>query len=86
MRRVFLRFDEDIYGLKTANAVKRFQAMCGMTADGIYWPKTKMKISVKETGKIRYRTKKISKYSWIGILLNPAYVITIAALNRCNSR
>ncbi|WP_416346524.1 peptidoglycan-binding domain-containing protein [Bacillus sp. ChL18] len=29
------RFDEDIYGLKTANAVKRFQSMCGMTADGI---------------------------------------------------
>ncbi|MFB4185643.1 MULTISPECIES: peptidoglycan-binding domain-containing protein [Bacillus amyloliquefaciens group] len=47
------RFDEDIYGPKTANAVKRFQSMCGLTADGIYWPKTKMKISVKETGKIR---------------------------------
>nr|WP_260602102.1 peptidoglycan-binding domain-containing protein [Bacillus velezensis] len=47
------RFDEDIYSPKTANAVKRFQSMCGLTADGIYWPKTKMKISVKETGKIR---------------------------------
>ncbi|KAF6602300.1 hypothetical protein JR311_14195 [Bacillus velezensis] len=27
--------------------------MYGMTADGIYGPKTKMKISVKETRKIR---------------------------------
>ncbi|MCX3305371.1 peptidoglycan-binding domain-containing protein [Bacillus sp. NEAU-CP5] len=47
------RFDEDIYGPKTANAVKRFQSMYGLTADGIYGPKTKMKISVKETRKIR---------------------------------
>ncbi|PJN83642.1 hypothetical protein CV739_15355 [Bacillus velezensis] len=47
------RFDEDIYGPKTANAVKRFQSMYGVTADGIHGPKTKMKISVKEIGKIR---------------------------------
>lgn len=29
------------YGSKTANAVKRFQSMHGLTADGIYGPKTK---------------------------------------------
>ncbi|WP_394804424.1 peptidoglycan-binding protein [Bacillus amyloliquefaciens] len=32
------------YGAKTANAVKRFQSMYGLTADGIYGPKTKAKI------------------------------------------
>ncbi|MED3435154.1 N-acetylmuramoyl-L-alanine amidase [Bacillus velezensis] len=32
------------YGSKTANAVKRFQSMYGLTADGIYGPKTKAKI------------------------------------------
>ncbi|QZY40365.1 peptidoglycan-binding protein [Bacillus velezensis] len=32
------------YGSKTANAVKRFQSMYGLTADGIYGPKTKTKI------------------------------------------
>ncbi|MBI0444048.1 hypothetical protein GNK15_07340 [Bacillus amyloliquefaciens] len=29
---------------KTANTVKRFQSMYGLTADGIYGPKTKTKI------------------------------------------
>nr|WP_255247561.1 peptidoglycan-binding domain-containing protein [Bacillus velezensis] len=38
------RFDEDIYGPKTANAVKRFQSMYGVTAGGIHGPKTKMKL------------------------------------------
>ncbi|MFJ5794479.1 N-acetylmuramoyl-L-alanine amidase [Bacillus atrophaeus] len=32
------------YGAKTANAVKRFQSMYGLTADGIYGPKTKAKL------------------------------------------
>ncbi|MCY8952018.1 peptidoglycan-binding protein [Bacillus atrophaeus] len=32
------------YGAKTANAVKRFQSMHGLTADGIYGPKTKAKL------------------------------------------
>ncbi|MBW8281099.1 UNVERIFIED_CONTAM: peptidoglycan-binding protein [Bacillus amyloliquefaciens DSM 7 = ATCC 23350] len=32
------------YGSKTANAVKRFQSMYGLTADGIYGPKTKEKM------------------------------------------
>ncbi|APA03581.1 MULTISPECIES: N-acetylmuramoyl-L-alanine amidase [Bacillus] len=32
------------YGSKTANAVKRFQSMYGLAADGIYGPKTKTKI------------------------------------------
>ncbi|AIU80594.1 N-acetylmuramoyl-L-alanine amidase XlyA [Bacillus velezensis] len=32
------------YGSKTANAVKRFQSMYGLTADGIYGPKTKTKL------------------------------------------
>lgn len=34
------------YGSKTANAVKRFQSMYGLTADGIYGPKTKAKLEV----------------------------------------
>ncbi|MFK0643171.1 MULTISPECIES: peptidoglycan-binding domain-containing protein [Bacillus amyloliquefaciens group] len=38
------RFDEDIYGPKTANAVKRFQSMYGVTAGGIHGPKTKVKL------------------------------------------
>ncbi|MEC1900946.1 peptidoglycan-binding protein [Bacillus atrophaeus] len=33
------------YGAKTANAVKRFQSMHGLTADGIYGPKTKAKLA-----------------------------------------
>ncbi len=32
------------YGSKTANAVKRFQSMYGLTADGIYGPKTKTRL------------------------------------------
>ncbi|KXZ18953.1 N-acetylmuramoyl-L-alanine amidase [Bacillus nakamurai] len=32
------------YGLKTANAVKRFQSMYGLPQDGIYGPKTKAKL------------------------------------------
>ncbi|WJZ23602.1 N-acetylmuramoyl-L-alanine amidase [Listeria phage LIS04] len=32
------------YGPKTANAVKRFQSMYGLTADGIYGPATKAKL------------------------------------------
>ncbi|MCC9023038.1 N-acetylmuramoyl-L-alanine amidase [Bacillus nakamurai] len=32
------------YGPKTANAVKRFQSMYGLPADGIYGPKTKAKL------------------------------------------
>jgi murein L,D-transpeptidase YcbB/YkuD len=32
---------------KTANAVKRFQSVSGLTADGIYGPKTKAKIEEK---------------------------------------
>ncbi|MCY9153737.1 N-acetylmuramoyl-L-alanine amidase [Bacillus haynesii] len=32
------------YGAKTANAVKRFQMMHGLTADGIYGPKTRAKL------------------------------------------
>nr|WP_277750634.1 peptidoglycan-binding protein [Bacillus velezensis] len=38
------RFDEDIYGPKSANAVKRFQSMYGVTAGGIHGPKTKVKL------------------------------------------
>ncbi|WP_445430025.1 N-acetylmuramoyl-L-alanine amidase [Bacillus atrophaeus] len=34
------------YGAKTANAVKRFQLMHGLPADGIYGPKTKAKLEV----------------------------------------
>lgn len=34
------------YGPKTANAVKRFQLMHGLTADGIYGPKTKVKLEL----------------------------------------
>ncbi|PSA96840.1 hypothetical protein C6370_00290 [Bacillus atrophaeus] len=33
-----------MYGPKTANAVKRYQLMHGLSADGIYGPKTKAKI------------------------------------------
>ncbi|MBV5121424.1 N-acetylmuramoyl-L-alanine amidase [Bacillus halotolerans] len=36
-----------VYGPKTANAVKRFQSVSGLTADGIYGPKTKAKIEEK---------------------------------------
>jgi N-acetylmuramoyl-L-alanine amidase len=32
---------------QTANAVKRFQSVSGLTADGIYGPKTKAKIEEK---------------------------------------
>ncbi|XLG13049.1 Hypothetical protein ACI5QL_00466 [Bacillus velezensis] len=32
------------YGSKTANAVKRFQSMYGLPADGIYGPKTKARL------------------------------------------
>lgn len=35
---------DGVYGTKTANAVKRFQTMNGLTPDGIYGPKTKAKI------------------------------------------
>lgn len=38
---------DGVYGLKTANAVKRFQSVSGLTADGIYGPKTKAKIEEK---------------------------------------
>ncbi|MGQ5110321.1 N-acetylmuramoyl-L-alanine amidase [Bacillus halotolerans] len=38
---------DGVYGPKTANAVKRFQSVCGLTADGIYGPKTKAKIEEK---------------------------------------
>ncbi|PJN86105.1 N-acetylmuramoyl-L-alanine amidase [Bacillus velezensis] len=38
---------DDAYGAKTANAVKRFQSMYGLTADGIYGLKTKAKIEAK---------------------------------------
>ncbi|ASS71223.1 N-acetylmuramoyl-L-alanine amidase [Bacillus atrophaeus] len=31
-------------GAKTANAVKRFQSMYGLTADGVYGQKTKVKL------------------------------------------
>ncbi|MED5046526.1 N-acetylmuramoyl-L-alanine amidase [Bacillus siamensis] len=34
------------YGAKTANAVKRFQSMYGLSADGIYGPKTKAKLEL----------------------------------------
>ncbi|CAI8804764.1 N-acetylmuramoyl-L-alanine amidase CwlA [Bacillus licheniformis] len=33
------------YGSKTANAVKRFQMMNGLSADGIYGPKTRAKLN-----------------------------------------
>lgn len=35
---------DGIYGPKTANAVKRFQSMYGLTQDGIYGPKTKERL------------------------------------------
>ncbi|MEC0251791.1 N-acetylmuramoyl-L-alanine amidase [Bacillus halotolerans] len=35
---------DSYYGPKTANAVKRFQSVNGLTADGIYGPKTKAKL------------------------------------------
>ncbi|QHZ46486.1 peptidoglycan-binding protein [Bacillus sp. NSP9.1] len=35
------------YGKKTANAVKRFQMVHGLSADGIYGPKTKAKLEAK---------------------------------------
>lgn len=35
------------YGAKTANAVKRFQSVNGLVADGIYGPKTKAKLAAK---------------------------------------
>lgn len=38
---------DGVYGPKTANAVKRFQSVNGLTADGIYSPKTKAKIEAK---------------------------------------
>ncbi|AUJ77533.1 hypothetical protein CWD84_12290 [Bacillus siamensis] len=34
------------YSPKTANAVKRFQSIYGLTADGIYGPKTKVKLEI----------------------------------------
>ncbi|MEC0418257.1 N-acetylmuramoyl-L-alanine amidase [Bacillus subtilis] len=36
---------DSVYGPKTANAVKRFQLMHGLSADGIYGPKTKAKLA-----------------------------------------
>jgi len=33
------------YGSNTANAVKRFQMMNGLNADGIYGPKTRAKLN-----------------------------------------
>ncbi|KUP42504.1 N-acetylmuramoyl-L-alanine amidase CwlH [Bacillus velezensis] len=38
---------DGVYGPKTANAVKRFQSVNGLTVDGIYGPKTKAKIEEK---------------------------------------
>ncbi|WP_338444396.1 N-acetylmuramoyl-L-alanine amidase [Bacillus spizizenii] len=38
---------DGMYGPKTANAVKRFQSVSGLTADGIYGSKTKAKIETK---------------------------------------
>lgn len=38
---------DGVYGPKTANAVKRFQSVNGLTADSIYGPKTKAKIEAK---------------------------------------
>ncbi|MDF4189659.1 peptidoglycan-binding domain-containing protein, partial [Ligilactobacillus salivarius] len=38
---------DGVYGPKTANAVKRFQSVNGLTADGIYGSKTKAKIEAK---------------------------------------
>ncbi|RRN59837.1 LysM peptidoglycan-binding domain-containing protein [Bacillus subtilis subsp. subtilis] len=35
---------DGVYGPKTANAVKRFQSVSGLTADGIYGSKTKAKL------------------------------------------
>ncbi|KAF1681287.1 N-acetylmuramoyl-L-alanine amidase [Bacillus sp. SKDU12] len=35
---------DSYYGPKTANAVKRFQSVNGLTADGIYGPETKAKL------------------------------------------
>ncbi|MED1742103.1 N-acetylmuramoyl-L-alanine amidase [Bacillus swezeyi] len=35
------------YGSKTADAVRRFQSMHGLTADGIYGPKTKAKLAAE---------------------------------------
>ncbi|WIG48760.1 peptidoglycan-binding protein [Bacillus halotolerans] len=37
---------DGVYGPKTANAVKRFQSMHGLTQDGVYGPKTKAKLEV----------------------------------------
>ncbi|MBG9767509.1 N-acetylmuramoyl-L-alanine amidase [Bacillus vallismortis] len=38
---------DGVYGPKTANAVKRFQLMNGLTAAGIYGPQTKAKLKSK---------------------------------------
>ncbi|MFQ1026972.1 peptidoglycan-binding protein, partial [Bacillus subtilis] len=35
---------DSYYGPKTANAIKRFQLMNGLTSDGIYGPSTKAKL------------------------------------------
>ncbi|MGN7331826.1 N-acetylmuramoyl-L-alanine amidase [Bacillus altitudinis] len=35
---------DGVYGEKTANAVARFQLMNGLTSDGVYGPKTKVKL------------------------------------------
>lgn len=35
---------DGVYGAKTANAVKRFQGYYGLTADGVYGPKTRAKL------------------------------------------
>ncbi|MEC1680133.1 peptidoglycan-binding domain-containing protein [Bacillus mojavensis] len=35
---------DGVYGPKTADAVRRFQLMDGLSADGIYRPKTKAKL------------------------------------------
>ncbi|MEC1650079.1 N-acetylmuramoyl-L-alanine amidase [Bacillus vallismortis] len=38
---------DGVYGPKTANALKRFQSVNGLTDDGIYGPKTRAKIEAK---------------------------------------
>ncbi|KAF1680160.1 N-acetylmuramoyl-L-alanine amidase [Bacillus sp. SKDU12] len=38
---------DSYYGPKIANAVRRFQSRCGLSADGIYDPKTKVKIEAE---------------------------------------
>ncbi|MGE9751349.1 N-acetylmuramoyl-L-alanine amidase [Bacillus inaquosorum] len=38
---------DGVYGPKTANAVRRFQSVSGLTADGIYGPATKAKLEAK---------------------------------------